>query len=116
MTIPRADAFRKSIKHISSAPCNDAIPSLRCAGRGGDSSSDFTDLEEEEDDDEPQPKKPSKPRAPRLANLYKNGNQGGRGSAEDAGAAKEGGDDEMAASDHFWHGLSKKVKPVFLAS
>ncbi|BDA45560.1 probable protein lin-9 homolog at C-terminar half [Coccomyxa sp. Obi] len=82
--------------------------SWRRRGRGGDSSSDFTDLEEEEDDDEPQPKKPSKPRAPRLANLYKNGNQGGRGSADDAGAAKEGADDEMAASDHFWHGLSKK--------
>ena len=86
------------------------------AGRGGDSSSDFTDLEEEEDDDEPQPKKASKPRAPRLANLFKHGNQGGRGSAEDAGAAKEGADDEMAASDHFWHGLSKKVNPVFLVN
>lgn len=80
-----------------------------CAGRAEESSSDFTEPDGE-DSEKPTPKKSShKSRAGRLANLFKNGIQGGKAETEDAGPAKDGADDDMAASDHFWHGLSKKV-------
>ncbi|KAK9904239.1 hypothetical protein WJX75_007439 [Coccomyxa subellipsoidea] len=82
--------------------------SWRRRGRAEESSSDFTEPDGE-DSEEPTPKKSShKSRAGRLANLFKNGNQGGKAETEDAGPAKDGVDDDMAASDHFWHGLSKK--------
>ncbi|EIE20316.1 hypothetical protein COCSUDRAFT_67577 [Coccomyxa subellipsoidea C-169] len=78
----------------------------RRAARAEDSSSDFTEPEESKS---PPPRKPSnKSRSGRMSNLFKNGNQGAKTSADESGAAKDAADDDMAASDHFWHGLGKK--------
>lgn len=83
------------------------IASTCCAARAEDSSSDFTEPEESKS---PPPRKPSnKSRSGRMSNLFKNGNQGAKTSADESGAAKDAADDDMAASDHFWHGLGKKV-------
>lgn len=77
-------------------------------GAGKDDSSsdpDYSELDEEE----PRPKKMHRVR-PKLANLFNNGNQGAKAGPAAAGAASGAEDNDMAASDLFWHSLtSKKV-------